>query len=68
LLEHLGWLPAVETEDTPALVSAVAQCPHCSGGVLYVRDCERAGWPHPTCPECQGAGEIPADSPLALAA
>src|SRR5215208_1487142 len=49
------------TEDAPALVPAVAQCPNCSGGgVLYVRDCERAGWPHPPCPECQGTGEIPA--------
>jgi hypothetical protein len=47
LLDYLGWSPAVQ------------QCPNCSGGgVVYVRDCERAGWPHPTCPDCQGTGEI----------
>jgi hypothetical protein len=58
LLEHLGWLPEVE----PVPVA----CASCSGGgVVYVRDCERAGWPHPTCPDCHGSGEVPAIMPLA---
>jgi hypothetical protein len=65
LLAHLGWLPALEPEDAPA----TAPCVNCSGGgVLYVRACERAGWPHPPCPECQGAGEIPIVVALPLAA
>ncbi len=67
LLDHLGWLP--EVEEAPAPTPAVDQCPNCSGGgVVYVRDCERAGWPHPDCPDCGGTGEIPADASLALAA
>jgi hypothetical protein len=62
LLDHLGWLPEVAE-------SAPAPCANCSGGgVLYVRDCERAGWPCPPCPECGGTGEIPALDPLPLAA
>ena len=64
LLDHLGWLPAIEAaaprsplDDPPARV----QCGNCSGGgVIYVRDGERTGWPHPACPACQGAGELPA--------
>ena len=65
LLAHLGWLPALEPEDAPA----TAPCVNCSGGgVLYVRACERAGWPHPPCPECQGAGEVPIVVALPLAA
>jgi hypothetical protein len=52
LLKTIGWLPTVETATRP--------CPECSGGgVIYVRDCARAGWPHPTCPACQGVGELP---------
>jgi hypothetical protein len=67
LLDHLGWLPEVvaEPEDAPATVP----CGNCSGGgTIYVRDCERAGWPHPTCPECGGTGETPAVDVLVLAA
>ena len=64
LLDHLGWLPAMETEDAPAPTPEpvpVLQYGNCSGGgVVYVKACERAGWPHPTCPDCQGAGELPA--------
>ena len=53
LLAHLGWLP--EVEDTPAPVPD--HCPNCSGGgVVYVRECARAGWPHP---DCQRTEEIP---------
>jgi hypothetical protein len=69
LLDHLGLLPALETEDAPALVPAFAQCPNCSGGgVISVPECAVAGWPHPPCPECQGTGELPAVAPLARAA
>src|SRR4051812_20075397 len=32
LLAHLGWLPALETEDTPALTP----CATCSGGGVLV--------------------------------
>jgi hypothetical protein len=40
---------------------ATRQCPECcGGGVVYIPDCERAGWPHPACPACQGSGELPA--------
>jgi DnaJ-class molecular chaperone len=62
LLAHLGWLPEVDDPPAPATVS----CPNCSGGgVVYVHDCERAGWPYPDCPDCHGTGEIPVAAPLA---
>ena len=49
----MGWLP--EFEDAP--VPTIA-CPECSGGgVVYVKECARSGWPHPTCPVCAGSGE-----------
>ena len=64
LLARLNWLPAMETEDASApepVPVPLIQCGNCSGGgVIYVRDGERAGWPHPACPACQGAGELPA--------
>lgn len=70
LLDQLGWLPAVE--DAPANdlePTGSIPCPNCSGGgVVYVKDCARAGWPHPDCPDCTGTGEIPADAPLPIAA
>jgi hypothetical protein len=47
LLEHLGWLPA------PAMID----CPTChGGGIIYVRACERVGFPYPACSTCQGTG------------
>src|SRR5215207_9139269 len=46
LLDHLGWLPAMETEDAPAPTPEpvpVLQYGNCSGGgVVYVKACERA--------------------------
>ena len=62
LLDHLGWLPEFEAENAPAPAPMpTIQCANCSGGgVVYVRDCERAGWPHPECPVCKGSGELPA--------
>jgi hypothetical protein len=66
LLDRLGWLPEVETEDASGVP---VQCASCSGaGVIYVRDCERAGWPHPPCPNCKGTGEVSAVAPRTLAA
>src|SRR5215208_3282724 len=53
LLDHLGWLPAMAPPAPPLPMGDMPTipCAHCSGGgVIYVRDCERAGWPHPPCP------------------
>jgi hypothetical protein len=64
LLDHLGWLPEVECESlTEAPALTLVPCWNCSGGgVVYVKDCERAGWPHPPCPVCTGAGQIQSQS------
>jgi hypothetical protein len=59
LLDRLGWLPEVEPAPTPALT----QCAYCSGGdVIVYRSFEER------CPDCQGAGEVPAVAGLPLAA
>lgn len=49
------------TQPTSELITQVITpddpCPIChGGGVVYVRDCEVAGWPHPTCNACRGTG------------
>ena len=66
LLDHLDWLPELEDEASvtvPAVLTV--PCGNCAGGgVVYVPDCARAGWPHPVCPECQGSGI--AAGPVAL--
>jgi hypothetical protein len=42
--------------DLPAM-GATITCRECSGGgLVHIRDCARAGWPHPNCPSCQGTG------------
>jgi len=52
LLSSLGWLP--EPEPVPP-----ATCPACDGdGVVFVAACERAGFPHPACGHCHGAGRV----------
>jgi hypothetical protein len=46
--------------DPPAVAaSGTVSCPECSGGgVIYVRECARAGWPMPDCPACVGTGAV----------
>jgi hypothetical protein len=60
LLARLGWLPAAEGEpvtEVPAL--ALIPSGNCTrGSGVYVKDCNRAGWPLPTCPVCTDTGEI----------
>jgi len=51
LLSELGWLPPREPEPP-----AVTCCDCLGSGVVYVADCERAGYPHPRCAACDGTG------------
>ena len=61
LLDHLGWLPAVEPAPLPA--PATVPCADCSGGGVRVfRSSEEP------CPDCHGTGEVPAVDPLPIAA
>ena len=58
LLSELGWLPPQEPEP-PAVVEPI-RCPECLGcGVVYVHQCELAGFPHPNCTCCDGTGRLP---------
>jgi hypothetical protein len=55
-----GLLALDDAEPDPPAVGATIPCWHCSGGgVIYVPDCARAGWPHPECPVCRGSSELP---------
>jgi len=57
LLSELGWLP--EPEPAPPAVVEPMRCPAClGGGVIYVHACEVAGFPHPSCGHCHGAGRV----------
>lgn len=39
-------------------------CTAChGGGVVYVRACEQASWPYPTCAHCGGSGVEPEPDP-----
>ena len=54
-----GLLELDDPEPDPPALGATAQCWNCAGGgLLYVPDCARAGWPHPPCPVCGGSGEL----------
>ena len=54
-----GLLDVDDPEPDPPAPGGTAQCWNCSGGgVVYVPDCARAGWPHPPCPVCGGSGEL----------
>ena len=54
-----GVLELDDPEPDPPALGATISCWNCSGGgVVYVRECERAGWPHPPCPTCKGSGEL----------
>jgi hypothetical protein len=57
----IGALDLSPEPDPPA---PVLTCPECSGGgVIYVRDCARSGWPFPRCEACAGTGVQRAPSP-----
>src|SRR5215207_2998053 len=56
-----GRLELDDPEPNPPTLGAIIPCWNCSGGgAIYVPECASAGWPHPECPVCNGAGEIPA--------
>ena len=57
----IGVLDVDDPEPDPPALGATIACWHCSGGgVVYVPECARAGWPHPPCPVCEGSGDLPA--------
>ncbi len=61
LLAHLGWLPDLNDETS---APATIDCPNChGGGIIYVKECERVGFPHPACSTCQGTGTFPPRHP-----
>ena len=56
-----GLLALDDPEPDPPALGATVPCWNCScGGVIYVPECSRAGWPHPPCPVCEGSGELSA--------
>jgi hypothetical protein len=61
----LGWLPAETPAELGIAAPAPVDCPQCNGGgVIYVRECARAGWPFPDCPACGGTGtRTPSSAP-----
>jgi hypothetical protein len=53
---HARGVLDLDPEPEPPALGAPS-CWACSGGgVVYVRDCERAGWPYSTCDVCGGSG------------
>jgi hypothetical protein len=60
LCEGTGTVAVEDGDDEPP-PPASARCRECAGaGLVYVAECERAGFPYPPCPACTGPRQLAA--------